>query len=122
MLTVKEKYYKRLSRTRKSLKTNNKSGRIRLSVFRSNMNIYAQLVDDSKGVTLASASTLDKELVKDIKKSSTIEAAKQVGTIIAKKAKSLKISKVVFDKGAYKYHGRIKALADAARETNILEF
>lgn len=122
MLTVKEKYYKRLSRTRKSLKTNNKSGRIRLSVFRSNMNIYAQLIDDSKGVTLASASTLDKELVKDIKKSSTIEAAKQVGTIIAKKAKSLKISKVVFDKGAYKYHGRIKALADAARETNILEF
>lgn len=91
----------------------------RLSVFRSNLNISAQIIDDEQGITLVSASSLDKDL--KIKKGSNIEAAKLVGAKIADKAKKAKISKVVFDRGGYQYHGRVKALAEAARE-NGLEF
>ena len=91
----------------------------RLCVFRSLKNISAQIIDDEKGVTLASASSLDKDA--NIKNGGNIEASKLVGALIAKKAKKLKISKVVFDRGGYLYHGRVKALADAARE-NGLEF
>ncbi len=91
----------------------------RLNVFRSNTNISVQIIDDVKGITLASASSLDKSL--KIAKGSNIEAAKVVGKDIAEKAKKLKIKKVVFDRGGYLYHGRVKALADAARE-NGLEF
>ena len=91
----------------------------RLNVFRSNSNISVQIIDDVKGVTLASASSLDKSL--KIKNGSNIEAAKIVGKDIAEKAKKIKINKVVFDRGGYLYHGRVKALADAARE-NGLEF
>lgn len=83
----------------------------RLNVYRSNKNIYVQLIDDENGVTLASASS----------KGKNIEAATKVGESIAKEAKKLKISKVVFDRSGYLYHGRVKALADAARE-NGLEF
>lgn len=89
----------------------------RLNVYRSNKNIFAQLIDDEKGITLVSASTLE---LKDIK-NNNIETATKVGELIAKKAKKAKISKVVFDRGGYLYHGRVKALADAARE-NGLEF
>jgi large subunit ribosomal protein L18 len=92
-------------------------GRIRLSVFRSGKHIYAQLIDDTKGVTLASASSLDKSL-KD-KKTSTVDAAKSVGEAIAKKAKDVKVKEVVFDRGGYLFHGRVKALADAAREHGL---
>lgn len=91
----------------------------RLSVFRSNTNIFAQIIDDTKGETLVSASTIDKEL--KVKNGSNIEAATKVGELIAERAKKLKISKVVFDRGGHLYHGRVKALADAARE-NGLEF
>ncbi len=91
----------------------------RLSVFRSNKNISAQIIDDEAGVTLVSASSLDKDL--NIKNGSDLEAAKLVGASIAKKAKKLKITKIVFDRGGYQYHGRVKALAEAARE-NGLEF
>ena len=91
----------------------------RLCVFRSLKNISVQIIDDEKGVTLVSASSQDKEL--KIKNGGNVEASKLVGALVAKKAKKAKISKVVFDRGGYLYHGRVKALADAARE-NGLEF
>ena len=91
----------------------------RLDVYRSNTGIYAQIIDDETKTTLVSASSLDKDL--KIKNGSNIEAAKVVGKSIAEKAKKAKITKVVFDRGGYLYHGRVKALADAARE-NGLEF
>ena len=90
----------------------------RLCVFRSNTNIYAQIIDDEKGSTLVSASSLDKDLkIKNL----NVEAAASVGASLAKKAKKAGIKCVVFDRGGYKYHGRVKALAEAARE-NGLEF
>ena len=91
----------------------------RLNVFRSNNNIFAQIIDDENAVTLVSASSIDKEL--KLENGSNIEAAKQVGELIAKRAKKAKITKVTFDRGGYLYHGRVAALADAARE-NGLEF
>ena len=91
----------------------------RLNVFRSNSNIFAQIIDDSEGKTLVSASSIDKEL--KLENGGNIEAASKVGELIAKRAKKQKITNVVFDRGGYLYHGRVKALADAARE-NGLEF
>ena len=91
----------------------------RLCVFRSLKNISVQIIDDTKGVTLVSASSLDKDL--KITNGGNVEASKLVGAAIAKKAKKAKITKVVFDRGGYLYHGRVKALAEAARE-NGLEF
>jgi large subunit ribosomal protein L18 len=89
----------------------------RLSVFRSNKQIYAQIIDDVKGVTLVSASTLDKEL--NVSNGGNVEAAKLVGELVAKRALSLNIQNVVFDRGGYLYHGRVKALADAARAAGL---
>ena len=86
----------------------------RLNVYRSNKNIYAQIIDDEKGVTLAQASSMKEKV-------NNLETAKKVGEQIAKEAKKKKINKVVFDRGGYLYHGRVKALAEAARE-NGLEF
>ena len=91
----------------------------RLCVFRSNKEIYAQIIDDQSRTTLVSASSLDKEL--KLENGSNVEAAKVVGKAIAEKATKAKITKVVFDRGGYLYHGRVKALAEAARE-NGLEF
>ena len=91
----------------------------RLNVFRSNGNIFAQIIDDVAGNTLVSASSIDKEL--KLKNGGNVEAAKEVGKLLASRAKKLKIKKVVFDRGGYLYHGRVKALAEAARE-NGLEF
>ena len=91
----------------------------RLNVFRSNSNIFAQIIDDEKRITLVSASSIDKEL--KLENGSNVEAAKKVGELLAKRAKKAKITKVTFDRGGYLYHGRVKALADAARE-NGLEF
>ena len=91
----------------------------RLCVFRSNKSIYAQIIDDETKTTLVSASSLEKDL--KIKNGSNVEAAKVVGKALAEKAKKAKITKVVFDRGGYLYHGRVAALADAARE-NGLEF
>ena len=95
------------------------AARVRLNVFRSGRHIYAQLIDDSKGQTLAAASSLDKELKGKVKSSSTIEAAKSVGLLIAERAKKANIKEVVFDRGGYLFHGRVKALADAAREGGL---
>lgn len=91
----------------------------RLNVFRSNSNIFAQIIDDSAGKTLVSASSIDKEL--KLENGGNVEAAHKVGELIAIRAKKAKITKVVFDRGGYLYHGRVKALAEAARE-NGLEF
>ena len=92
-----------------------KSGRPRLSVFRSGRQIYAQVIDDVKGVTLASASTLEEKG----KGGSTIEAAGKVGKALAERATKAGVKQVVFDRGSYLYHGRVKALAEAAREAGL---
>ena len=95
------------------------SGRARLSVFRSSKHIYAQLIDDVKGATLAAASSLEKPMREGAKTGANIAAAKAVGKLIAERAKEKGIKDVVFDRGGYLYHGRIKALADAAREGGL---
>lgn len=89
----------------------------RLNVFRSNKQIYAQIIDDVNGKTLCSASSLDKELA--LKNGATVEAASKVGALVAKRALEAKIKNVVFDRGGYLYHGRVQALADAAREAGL---
>jgi large subunit ribosomal protein L18 len=95
------------------------ANRPRLSVFRSGKNIYAQVIDDRGGATLAAASTLDKELRQGLKSGATREAAAAVGKLVAERAAAKGVSDVVFDRGAYLFHGRIKALADAARESGL---
>ena len=95
------------------------SGRARLSVFRSSKHIYAQLIDDVKGKTVAAASSLEKTMREGAKTGANIAAAKAVGKLIAERAKEKGIKDVVFDRGGYLYHGRIKALADAAREGGL---
>lgn len=95
------------------------TGRPRLSVFRSNKNIYAQVIDDMNGKTLASASTLEKGLRDKLKSKSDVGAASTVGKLVAERAVKAGVSEVAFDRGAYLYHGRIKALADAAREGGL---
>ena len=106
---------KRTKRIRTKLKKF--SSRNRLSVFRSNNHIYAQAIDDTKGITLASASTLEKELVKDQKERKKLAAT--IGKEIAKRLIEKGIKDVAFDKGGYKYHGLIKILADSAREEGL---
>lgn len=91
--------------------------RPRLNVFRSNQHIYAQVIDDVNSVTLASASTLDKDL--SLEGTSNVEAATKVGELVAKRAVEKGIKEVIFDRGGYLYHGRVKALAEAAREAGL---
>lgn len=91
----------------------------RLAVFRSNKHIYAQIIDDTAGVTLVAASTKEKDIAAALKTTSDVEAAKSVGTAVAKKAVAVGISSVVFDRGGYIYHGKVKALAEAAREAGL---
>ena len=111
---------RKMERQRRHLRVRRKiSGtaeRPRLCVFRSNSNIYVQVIDDVAGNTLVSASTLDKEIKT---KHSNKEAAKELGALIAKKAKAKKIEEVVFDRGGYIYHGVVKELAEAAREGGL---
>lgn len=107
---------KRARRVRSTLRKR-AYGKVRLSVFRSGKHIYAQLIDDSKNQTLASASTLEKDL--GVKKTSGVEAAKKVGALIAQRAKDVKVSEIVFDRGGYLFHGRVKAVAEAAREAGL---
>jgi large subunit ribosomal protein L18 len=108
---------KRHLRVRK--KINGTTQRPRLSVFRSSKHIYAQLIDDVLGVTVASASTLDKELAGQVSNGGNIEAARKIGELIANRAKAKGVEQIVFDRGGYLYHGRIQALADAAREAGL---
>ena len=107
---------RRLHRVRRSIKKA-ANGRPRLSVFRSSKNIYAQVIDDAQGVTLAAASSL--EGGKDAGKGSDKAAAERVGKLVAERALKKGVKDVVFDRGSYLYHGRIKALADAAREAGL---
>lgn len=93
--------------------------RPRLNVFRSTKHIYAQIIDDSNGVTLVSASTVDPALKGEVSHGGNVEAATAVGTLIAKRALEAGLKEVVFDRGGYLYHGRIQALADAAREAGL---
>jgi large subunit ribosomal protein L18 len=120
---IQKKVEGRLRRKRRiKLKIRGTASRPRLSIFRSSKNIYAQIIDDSKGVTLVAASTKDKGLSAKIKGKSgggNKEAAKLVGLEVAKKAKAAGIKKIVFDRGGYLYHGRVKALAEAAREGGL---
>ncbi|MCA1375766.1 MULTISPECIES: 50S ribosomal protein L18 [Bradyrhizobium] len=94
-------------------------GRPRLSVFRSSKHIYAQVIDDLKGETLASASSLEKSMRDGGKTGADIDAAKAVGKLLAERAAEKGVKEVVFDRGSYLYHGRVKALADAARESGL---
>ncbi len=93
--------------------------RPRLNVFRSSAHIYAQIIDDIRGTTLAAASSLDKSLRTSLKSTSSIEAAKAVGKLLADRARAANVTAVVFDRGGRLYHGRIKALADASREGGL---
>jgi large subunit ribosomal protein L18 len=93
--------------------------RLRLNVYRSLNHIYGQIVDDQSGRTLVSASTLDKEVRKTLKTGGNIEAAKAVGRILAARAKAASVTRLAFDRGGYAYHGRVKALAEAAREGGL---
>ena len=96
-----------------------RSGRLRLSIFRSGRHIYAQVIDDSKGETLVAASSLDKSMRSKLSLGASVEAAGEVGKVIASRARDAGIEQVVFDRGPYLYHGRIKALAEAAREAGL---
>jgi len=118
MLSINELFERRKRRSRANLRRK-ASGRPRLSIFRSGKNIYAQVIDDAKGTTVAAASTLDKELKTKLKKGADRAAAAEVGKLIAKRAIDAGVKQVVFDRGGYLYHGRVKALADAAREGGL---
>ncbi|SEU30888.1 50S ribosomal protein L18 [Paenibacillus sp. NFR01] len=120
MITKGDKNKARLKRhLRVRTKIQGTVERPRLNVFRSSKHIYAQLIDDVAGVTLASASTLDKELTASIGNGGSVEAAAKVGQLIAERAKAKGHTAIVFDRGGYLYHGRIQALADAAREAGL---
>ena len=108
----------RRARVRKTLRAAGKL-RPRLSVHRSDKNIYAQVIDDAKGVTVASASTLEKDFKASGKKGADKAAAAQIGKLVAERALKAGVKDVVFDRGGYIYHGRIKALADGAREGGL---
>jgi large subunit ribosomal protein L18 len=114
----KQLFARRERRTRLKLRQA-AHGRPRLSVFRSSQNIYAQVIDDAKGVTIAAASTLDADVKGALKSGANIDAAKAVGKAVAERAIKAGVTEVVFDRGGYLFHGRIKALADAAREGGL---
>ena len=118
MSTKKSLFDKRKLRNRLSIKKNI-GNKLRLSVFRSNKHIYCQIIDDVKQITLCSSSTLDPEVKKDLRSSGTIDAAEKVGKDIAAKAKKIGFEKVVFDRGGYLYHGRVKSLAEGARSNGL---
>ena len=118
MEKAKKLFQRRRDRIRFQLRRAAK-GRPRLSVFRSSKHIYAQIIDDTNGVTLASASSIEKDLRGDLKTGADTDAASKVGSLIAERAKTAGVKDVVFDRGGYRYHGRVKALADAAREGGL---
>ena len=108
---------KRIKRIRK--KITGTAERPRLRVFKSNKHIYAQVIDDVAGHTLAAMSSMDKQILEDAELKGKTEKARKVGSLLADKAKAAGISSVVFDRGGYIYHGRVKALSDAAREAGL---
>ncbi|HHX65998.1 MAG TPA: 50S ribosomal protein L18 [Chloroflexi bacterium] len=114
---TREARIRRHRRVRKNI--SGTSERPRLSVFRSLQHMYAQVIDDTAGHTLVSASTLDKDIRDECEGLKKSDAAKVVGRLVAERALAHGVTKVVFDRGGYKYHGRVKALADAAREAGL---
>jgi|TARA_Y100000590_G_C15711963_1_gene1010576 large subunit ribosomal protein L18 len=118
MKMIETRNQRRARRNRHAVKAK-ANGRLRLSVFRSNEHIYAQVIDDTKGVTLAQASTVDKALKAELKTSSSTEAAVKVGELVAKRAIEAGVKEVFFDRGRFVYHGRVQALADAARSGGL---
>jgi large subunit ribosomal protein L18 len=118
MATVADRTLRRTAKVRRNIRAAGGT-RARLSVFRSSKHIYAQVIDDTKGETLASASSLEKEMRGNLKTGANIDAAKAVGKLLAQRASAKGIKDVVFDRGGYLYHGRVKALADAAREGGL---
>ena len=118
MATVADRTLRRTAKVRRNVRRA-AGNRSRLSVFRSSKHIYAQLIDDVNGQTVASASSLEKDMRGSLKTGANIEAAKAVGKRIAERAAAKGVKDVVFDRGGYLYHGRVKALADAAREGGL---
>jgi large subunit ribosomal protein L18 len=118
MTKLKDRIARRTGRVRGTLKRA-AGERKRLSVFRSSKHIYAQVIDDDKGVTIASASSIEKPMREGKKTGANKEAAKAVGKLVAERAIEKGVKEVVFDRGGYLYHGRVKALADAAREGGL---
>jgi large subunit ribosomal protein L18 len=118
MAKPEELFARRQRRNRVSLRRKS-HGRPRLCVFRSGLHIYAQVIDDAKGATVASASSLDKDLRTGLKSGGNKAAAEAVGKLVAQRALQAGVKEVVFDRGAYLFHGRVKALADAAREGGL---
>src|SRR6516225_1244193 len=118
MATVVDRTERRTAKVRRRIRRA-AGERLRLSVFRSSKHIYAQVIDDLKGETLASASSLEKEMREAGKTGADIDAAKAVGKLLAERAVQKGVKEVVFDRGGYLYHGRVKALADAARESGL---
>ncbi|MHA1539907.1 MAG: 50S ribosomal protein L18 [Alphaproteobacteria bacterium] len=118
-LNAFQKNERRKKRVRFALRKKVSADCPRLSVFRANKNIYAQVIDDTKGVTVVSASTLDPDLKKALKAGSNIEAAKAVGKLIGERALKAGVKAVVFDRGGRLYHGRVKAVAEGAREAGL---
>ncbi|MGK2921264.1 MAG: 50S ribosomal protein L18 [Methyloceanibacter sp.] len=118
MSALNDSFVRRTRRVRHSLKRT-ANGRARLSVFRSSKHIYAQVIDDRSGKTVAAASSLDKDLKGALPKGSDTAAAEAVGKLLAERAAKAGVKDVVFDRGGYLYHGRVKALADAAREAGL---
>ena len=118
MANVNKKTDRRKARVRRTLKARS-SGRPRLSVHRSSKHIYAQVIDDAAGKTIAAASTMEKDLRSSMKTGADTKAAAAIGKLVAERALKAGIDKVVFDRGGYRYHGRIKALADGAREGGL---
>ncbi|MEA2937200.1 MAG: large subunit ribosomal protein [Alphaproteobacteria bacterium] len=118
MATVSDRTARRTAKVRRRVRRDAGS-RARLSVFRSSKHIYAQVIDDLKGETVAAASSLEKDMRGNLKSGANKDAAKAVGKLIAERASAKGVQDVVFDRGGYLYHGRIKALADAAREGGL---
>ena len=109
---------RRKARVRRAIRTA-ANGRPRLSVFRSSKQIYAQVIDDANGRTLAAASTLEKDVREKLKTGADVDAAKEIGRLVAERAVQAGVKQVVFDRSGYLFHGRVKALADAARESGL---
>jgi large subunit ribosomal protein L18 len=118
MAKLKNQTERRTARVRRAIKAA-AGTRVRLTVFRSSKHIYAQVIDDRKGETLAAASSIEKDMRGSLKTGANIEAAKAVGKLVAERAIAAGVKEVVFDRGSYLFHGRVKALADAAREGGL---
>jgi large subunit ribosomal protein L18 len=118
MSALNQNFSRRSHRVRQALKRA-ANGRVRLSVFRSSKHIYAQVIDDTAGKTMAAASTLDKDLKGSLAKGCDLAAAQAVGKLVAERALAAGVKDVIFDRGGYIYHGRVKALAEAAREAGL---